>query len=207
MRRIARAAWAVAASAMLLTGCSESQQKLSFSESVTVEPKVLAEAFISSPIEIKKEGDVLYASDFSGDSLLHCYHLGEQRFVKQMLPQGQGADEFLSPVEFFFSGSSMFIHNRWHFTARTYSFRADDFSIRQQGELIHLPMNVDKVYPIGDCWLPTITSLRQLPTAFMRPATTPMPNWAHKALRFPISISTCCTIPPPSECTMNTANL
>lgn len=45
-------------------------------------------------------------------------------FVNQMLPQGQGPDEFLSPVEFFLSDSSAFIHNRWHFTAQTiYSTR------------------------------------------------------------------------------------
>lgn len=67
-----------------------------------------------------------------------------------MLSQGQGPDEFLSPVEFFLSDSSAFIHNRWHFTAQNYTFNAKDFSIRRQGELIHLPMSIDRVYPISE---------------------------------------------------------
>lgn len=135
--------------ALLLVGCSESQKRVSFSESMTAKSTALKEALISIPMDIKKRGDILYASDFKGDSLLYCYSLSEQRFVKQMLPQGQGPDEFLSPVEFFISDSSVFIHNRWHFTARNYSFNERDFSIQSQGELIHLPMNLDKIYPIS----------------------------------------------------------
>lgn len=135
---------------LLFVGCGESQKKFSFNEDVTAKSDVLAEALISIPMDIKKVGDVLYVSDFSGDSILHCYHLGEQRFVKQMLPQGQGDNEFLSPVEFFIADSSMFIHNRWHFTAKNYSFSAEDFSIRQKGETIQLPLSVDKIYPISE---------------------------------------------------------
>lgn len=136
--------------ALLLVSCSEPQKKVSFSESTTAKSTALKEAFISIPMDIKKRGDILYASDFKGDSLLYCYSLTEQRFIKQMLPQGQGPDEFLSPVEFFLSDSSVFIHNRWHFTARNYSFNAKDFSIQPQGELIHLPMNLDRIHPIGE---------------------------------------------------------
>lgn len=98
--------------ALLLGSCSESLNRVSFSESVTAKSTVLAEAIISMPMDIKKRGDVLYVSDFEGDSLLRCYNLRERRFVKQLLPQGQGPDEFLSPVEFFLSDSSAFIHNR-----------------------------------------------------------------------------------------------
>lgn len=135
--------------ALLLVGCSESQKRVSFSESIPAKSTVLTEAIISIPMEIKKRGDILYASAFNGDSLLYCYSLSKQRFVKQMLPQGQGANEFLSPVEFFMADSSLFIHNRWHFTAQNYSFHAKDFSIRPQGELMHLPMSVDRIYPIS----------------------------------------------------------
>lgn len=136
--------------ALLLGSCSESQNRVSFSESVTAKSTVLAEAIISMPMDIKKRGDALYVSDFEGDSLLRCYSLSERRFVKQMLPQGQGPDEFLSPVEFFLSDSSAFIHNRWHFTAKNYAFNANDFSIRSQGALMRLPMNIDRIYPIGE---------------------------------------------------------
>lgn len=135
---------------LLLVGCSGSQKRVSFSESTTAKSTVLAEAIISMPMDIKKRGDVLYVSDFQGDSILRCYSLSERRFVKQMLPQGQGPDEFLSPVEFFMADSSVFIHNRWHFTAKNYAFDANDFSIRPQGESVPLPMNLDRIYPIGE---------------------------------------------------------
>ena len=136
--------------ALPLFSCSESQKRVSFSESTTAKSTALKEAFISIPMDIKKKGDILYAGDFKGDSLLYCYSLSEQRFVNQMLPQGQGPDEFLSPVEFFLSDSSAFIHNRWHFTAQNYIFNTKDFSIQRQGELIHLPMSIDRVYPISE---------------------------------------------------------
>lgn len=135
---------------LLLASCSGSQKRVSFGESVQARAEVLTEVLISIPVDIKKEGGLLFASDFDGDSLLHVYDLKKRSFVKKMLPQGQGAGEFLSPVEFFFSAdSSLFIHNRWHFTAQDYIYRAVDFSIRPQGELIQLPMNLDKIYPIG----------------------------------------------------------
>lgn len=136
--------------ALPLFSCSESQKRVSFSESTTAKSTALKETFISIPMDIKKKGDILYAGDFKGDSLLYCYSLSEQRFVNQMLPQGQGPDEFLSPVEFFLSDSSAFIHNRWHFTAQNYIFNTKDFSIQRQGELIHLPMSIDRVYPISE---------------------------------------------------------
>lgn len=135
---------------LLLVSCSETQKRVSFSESITAKSTALKEALISIPMDIKKKGDILYASDFKGDSLLYCYSLSKQRFVKQMLPQGQGPDEFLSPVEFFISDSSVFIHNRWHFTARKYAFNAKDFSIWPQGELVHLPLNLDRICPISE---------------------------------------------------------
>ena len=79
--------------ALPLFSCSESQKRVSFSESTTAKSTALKEAFISIPMDIKKKGDILYAGDFKGDSLLYCYSLSEQRFVNQMLPQGQGPDE------------------------------------------------------------------------------------------------------------------
>lgn len=135
---------------LLLISCGESRQRVSFSESTTAQSLIFTEAIISTPMDIKKRGDVLFVSDFNGDSLLHCYNLIQKRFVNKMLPQGQGPDEFLSPVEYFLSDSSVFIHNRWHFTAQNYTFNANDFSIRPQGELIHQPMNIDRLYPLSE---------------------------------------------------------
>lgn len=136
--------------ALLLVSCGGPQERVSFKECVTAKSTVLQEALISMPMDIKKRGDILYVSDFNGDSLMHCYSLSKERFIKQMLPQGQGPDEFLSPVEFFISDSSFFIHNRWHFTARNYAFNEKDFSIRSQGESKPLPMNLDRIYPISE---------------------------------------------------------
>lgn len=133
-----------------LAGCSGSQKQVQFDESITAESTVLVEALLSVPMDIKKQGDILYASTFNGDSLLHCYNLDNRCLVKQILPQGQGANEFLSPIEYFMSGSSLFIHNRWHFTARNYVFDTHDFSIQPQGELVRLPMNIDRICPIGE---------------------------------------------------------
>ena len=55
--------------ALPLFGCSESQKRVSFSESTTAKSTALKEAFISIPMDIKKKGDILYAGDFKGDSL------------------------------------------------------------------------------------------------------------------------------------------
>lgn len=135
---------------LLLVGCSGSQKRVSFSKSVTAKTTVLAEVLISIPMDIEKKGDVLYASAFNGDSLLYCYSLKKRCLIKQLLPQGQGAGEYLSPIEFFMSDSSVFIHNRWHFTAQNHTFNAGDFSMQPQGKLIHLPMNIDRIYPISE---------------------------------------------------------
>ncbi len=135
---------------LLLVSCSGSQKRASFSESTTAKSTAFTKALISIPMDIKKRGNILYISDFKGDSLLRCYSLRKRCFVKQMLPQGQGPNEFLSPIEFFISDSSVFIHNRWHFTAQNYTFNAKDFSIRSQGESMHLPMNIDRIYPISE---------------------------------------------------------
>lgn len=134
---------------LLLVGCNESQKRVSFGKSTNAESIAFEEALISIPMDIKKKGDVLYVSDFKGDSLLYCYSLSEQRFIKRMLPQGQGPDEFLAPVEFFLSDSTILIHNRWHFTAQSYAFNEVDFSIHSCEGLMHLPMNLDRVYPIS----------------------------------------------------------
>lgn len=117
--------------ALPLFSCSESQKRVSFSESTTAKSTALKEAFISIPMDIKKKGDILYAGDFKGDSLLYCYSLSEQRFVNQMLPQGQGPDEFLSPVEFFLS-------------VRLLSYTIDGTS---QRKTIH---STRKTFPTGD---------------------------------------------------------
>lgn len=135
---------------LLLVGCSGSQKRVSFSKSVTAKTTVLAEVLISIPMDIEKKGDVLYASAFNGDSLLYCYSLKKRCLIKQLLPQGQGAGEYLSPIEFFMSDSSVFIHNRWHFTAQNHTFNVGDFSMQPQGKLIHLPMNIDRIYPISE---------------------------------------------------------
>lgn len=136
--------------ALLTAGCGNLPKKASFNEQVTAKSTVLTEILISMPIDIKKYGDRLYVSDFGADSLLFCYNLKERHFEKQMLPRGQGAGEFLSPIEFFMSDTSVFIHNRWHFTARDYSFSKQDLSIQPKGELVRLPMGVDKLCPLGE---------------------------------------------------------
>lgn len=133
-----------------LIGCDMPHKKVVFSESTTAKVTALSEILVSIPMDIKKRGDVLYISDFNGDSILHCYSLSENRFIKKMLPQGQGANEFLSPIEFFITDSLFFIHNRWHFTSHNYLFDTADFSIAPQGDLIHLPMSVDRIFPIGE---------------------------------------------------------
>ena len=51
---------------LLLVSCSESQKRVSFSENITAKSTALREAFISVPMDIKKRGGILYASDFKG---------------------------------------------------------------------------------------------------------------------------------------------
>lgn len=131
-----------------LAGCSQSTQRVSFNETSQATSKVLSEAVVSMPMDIKKVNNLLYISDFSRDSLLHCYDLNRQCFVKKMLPQGQGANEFLSPIEYFFSDTTLFIHNRWHFTAQEYTFHEADFSIEPRKEKLRLPQSVDRIIPV-----------------------------------------------------------
>lgn len=44
--------------ALPLFSCSESQKRVSFSESTTAKSTALKEAFISIPMDIKKKGDI-----------------------------------------------------------------------------------------------------------------------------------------------------
>lgn len=138
----------------VLTGCSSPQKEYVFTQSVPAKTEVLQEILVSIPMDIKKQGDLLYVSDFNGDSLLSCYSISERHLVGKMLPQGQGAGEFLSPVEFFPADSTFFVHNRWHFTAQDYSFDLPALSIRPQGELMRLPMGADHLCPVsGSRWV------------------------------------------------------
>ena len=97
--------------AVLLTGCKETSKVVEFNETLSAESVVLAEAMFSVPMDVQKVDDVLYASSFNGDSLLHCYSLARGEWIQSLLPQGQGPGEFISPVEVFFqSDSLLFVH-------------------------------------------------------------------------------------------------
>lgn len=50
--------------ALLLVGCSESQKRVSFSESTAAKSTIFTEAIISIPMDIKKRGDILYVRRF-----------------------------------------------------------------------------------------------------------------------------------------------
>lgn len=136
--------------AVLLTGCKETSKVVEFNETLSAESVVLAEAMFSVPMDVQKVDDVLYASSFNGDSLLHCYSLARGEWIQSLLPQGQGPGEFISPVEVFFqSDSLLFVHNRWRFTARSYRLDTSRRFLEAADSTVRLPMNVDRIIPVS----------------------------------------------------------
>ena len=100
---------------LLCVSCSDKSDIVQFPSVKEVRFEKLFETYVSIPLEIQKEKDIIYVSDFRGDSLLWCYNLNDANVVKRLLPKGIGPDEFLSPVQFFFSDSTIYVYNRWHF--------------------------------------------------------------------------------------------
>lgn len=131
---------------ILCNGC-EKLEKCHFNKICKKEIIQLQETFISIPLEMKKQKDFLFISDFRGDSLLWIYDL-KHSIVKRIIPRGEGPNEFLSPIQIAITDSTLFIHNRWHYSAKLYSFNYTDFTINPIGETIKLPTDIDRLLVI-----------------------------------------------------------
>lgn len=135
---------------LLLVGCSTSVEKVSFDRTRKVKVNVLLETFITTPLEMEKQNEYIYISDFQGDSLLWCYDMKNEKLVRKLLPKGLGPDEFLSPVQFFISDSVLFVHNRWHFSARHYKYSIQDSLLCPLEDLVYFPTDIDMIYPLSE---------------------------------------------------------
>ena len=134
----------------ILVNCTVPVEKIAFEKVDDRKVTVLHETFISVPLEMDVKGDIIYISDFRGDSLLWCYNVVTQNFEGKMIPRGEGPGEFLSPIQFIMSDSMMFIHNRWHFTAQNYTFNPSNYILNPLGPLIHLPTDIDMLYLLSN---------------------------------------------------------
>ena len=136
----------------LFAGCT-SIPKIVFPEERNIEVDYISETFVSIPLEMEKIGNNIFISDFRGDSLLHCYNLSSGE-TKYALPLGEGPDEFLSPIQFFFQDEQMMVYNRWHYILRYCYVCLPDFMIKSINLSISVSTDVDMVYPISkDKWI------------------------------------------------------
>lgn len=133
-----------------LVGCTAPVKNITFDKVEERRATVLQETFISIPLEMDVKGNIVYISDFRGDSLLWCYNITTQNFEGKMLPRGEGPREFLSPIQFILSDSTIFVHNRWHFTAQNYSYDSIDYILTPLGSLVHFPTDIDMAYLLSD---------------------------------------------------------
>ena len=134
----------------ILVSCTVPVEKISFEKVEDRKATVLQETFIGVPLEMDSKEDIVYISDFRGDSLLWCYNVSKRSLVGKMIARGEGPGEFLSPIQFILSDSMMFVHNRWHFTAQNYSYNSDNKTLTPLGSLIHFPTDIDMVYLLSD---------------------------------------------------------
>lgn len=135
---------------LLVCGCNTRHHLIDFPEIKQVKVKIIGETFVSVPLEMEKKENMIYISDFRSDSLLWRYDLNDFKKVGRLLPRGEGPDEFLSPIQFFFSDSVLFVYNRWHFYGKKYLFNRNDFSIKPISPLIHYSADIDMIYPLSD---------------------------------------------------------
>lgn len=133
-----------------LVSCTTPIKNIAFEKIEDRKAIVLQETFISVPLEMDIKGDIVYISDFRGDSLLWCYNIATPNLEGKMLPRGEGPGEFLSPIQFIISDSTIFVHNRWHFTAQNYSYDSINYSLDPLSSLIHFPTDIDMVYLLSD---------------------------------------------------------
>ncbi|MDR0892280.1 MAG: TolB-like 6-bladed beta-propeller domain-containing protein [Mediterranea sp.] len=106
---------------------------------------------IGMPLAIERFKELLFISDFQGDSLVWVYNLDKHKVVQRLAPRGEGPDNFLSPVQMIIDGEQLLLHNRWHYTFREYALRqeGDTVHLINIGNIMHLPRNVDKICPIA----------------------------------------------------------
>lgn len=130
--------------------CTNKSEIVQFPEIRNVYFEKLFETYVSIPLEIQKEKNIIYISDFRGDSLLWCYNLNDTSVVKRLLPKGIGPDEFLSPVQFFFSDSTIYVYNRWHFYGKKSLFDKDSLILKPLTEMVKYPTTIDMICPLTD---------------------------------------------------------
>ncbi len=123
---------------------------MSFHEETTGDIQILKEVFIEKPLEMEKCNDYLYVSDFRGDSLLWCYNINKLDEPKRMLPWGEGPNEFLSPIQYFITDTSLIVHNRWHYSAQKFRYLSRNLFIISSESRFKLSTDIDMIYPVSD---------------------------------------------------------
>ncbi len=116
-------------------------------------PCILANdsSLIDKPIEMIKSGDIIFISDYKGDSLLWLYNTRTNQMKKKELAKGEGPSDFLPPVQIsFIDPSTANIHNRWHFNFNISKYDSIKKTFHNIGERIRISTDIDMIYPIKD---------------------------------------------------------
>lgn len=133
-------------------GCNSSE-KVFFEKEYDAFVETVMETYIGIPLEMEKKDNLLFVSDFSGDSLLWMFDLNTGK-VKRSLPLGEGPKNFLPPIQYFFSDSTFVVHNRWHFNLRYCKMDSTNWNIVSVDESYKLSTDIDMIYPLAkDCWV------------------------------------------------------
>lgn len=134
---------------LLFTACKNQKENLFFQEEIDVKIQFIKEIFVGIPLEMEKYKNNLYVSDFRGDSLLWCFDVENFNKCKRMLPKGEGPNEFLSPIQYFVTDSSLIVHNRWHYSAQKFEYSSKNFSIVPNNDRIKLSTDIDMIFPLS----------------------------------------------------------
>lgn len=116
-------------------------------------PCILAKdsSLIDKPIEMTKSGDIIFISDYKGDSLLWLYNVKTNQIEKRELAKGEGPKEFLPPIQIsFIDSSTVNIHNRWHFNFNLLKYDSIQRNFNYIGKRKNISTDIDMLYPIKD---------------------------------------------------------
>lgn len=132
------------------TGCKNYSDFLSFQEVINVKVQVLKETYIGMPIEMTVHNNYIYINDFEGDSILWCFDKKNLNNSKRIIPKGEGPNEFLSPIQYFITDTSLVVHNRWHYSFQEFLYSDKDFSLSPIHDRIKISTDIDMLYPLPD---------------------------------------------------------
>lgn len=130
----------------ILASCTQNR-KVKFYEIYPTDYTLLKEAYLDIPLDMIYKDSILIISEFRSDSLIHFFSLESNEFVRSFAQFGEGPDDFLSPIQIILFDSIMYIHNRWHYSLKSFLIR-DKVYLEKVESISDLSTDIDMIYPL-----------------------------------------------------------